>query len=401
MNVLMITQDYPPDLIGGIGKHAAALTEALISEGVRVRVLTLANRLSSCNEDSVIRAPHSLFNVPAVQDSEGWSPLKILHENIEMAAAAGDCSPYDVIHCQDIFAAPVAYSLAKLNGKPLVFTKHFITPLDSNFSKPDLPPAAKIIESYFHLYGIRLQQWCCYGPQRIIAVSREIAERIISLAPEAEEKCTVIPNGTDISFCANPTAVTKCKVTYCPNGETLLLVVGRIVWKKGGDIAIKAVKELADLPIRLIFAGVGSYQEALEQLACDLGIQHKVSFIGFIADEKLSCLYAASDIVLAPSRSEGFSISIIEALMLRKLVIASDIDAIKNVQIKDRHNGLLFEADNEKDLAKKIRWALNNPLPVNDIQERAFADAGQNYSWKAIGKKVLHEYQQAIQAGAS
>jgi len=173
------------------------------------------------------------------------------------------------------------------------------------------------------------------------------------------------------------------------------VVAGRLKWKKGGDIALRALATLADLDWRLIFAGDGEYQPQLESLVESLGLQEQVQFIGFVDSASLARTYALADLVIVPSREEPFGLVASEALALGTLVVASEVGGLAE-QIKHQETGLLFEPDNPIDLAKHIRWAIEHRAQARQIAERGRAYAAAMLAWDAVAQQTVQQYRQAI-----
>lgn len=102
-----------------------------------------------------------------------------------------------------------------------------------------------------------------------------------------------------------------------------LLLISRLVSSKGVDVAIRAVKSLDEhLAIHLTVLGDGPSRSALENLAFNLGVSSKVSFMGFVRDPSPFLLEA--DVLLHTPSSEGFGNVLVEALAYGLPVVASD-----------------------------------------------------------------------------
>lgn len=140
---------------------------------------------------------------------------------------------------------------------------------------------------------------------------------------EFKAKCKVVPLGIEVSKFANPSAekVALFKARY---KRPLVLFVGRLVYYKGCEVLIKAMK---DLDADLLISGEGPLKNELVQLTQDLGITEKVHFLGRVSDEDLPILYAASDMFVLPSVSptECFGLVQVEAMLSGKPVINTSL----------------------------------------------------------------------------
>jgi len=151
-----------------------------------------------------------------------------------------------------------------------------------------------------------------------------------------------------------------------PKSEILVLCVSRIDPRKGQDILIKAMRKVVDKTkrIRCVFVGNGSFSKQmvkargrwhneLLKMVNSLKLADKVRFIGYLENEALYKLYEASDIVVQPSKDEGFGLTVSEAMVFGKPVIGSKTGGIP-VQITHGYNGFLFEPCNHDELASLI-----------------------------------------------
>lgn len=144
-----------------------------------------------------------------------------------------------------------------------------------------------------------------------------------------------------------------------PNGEHLILSIGRLVWEKGHQDVIRAVAELhhsGRRSVRLLIVGVGPEEKRLRALVSDLGLVGKVDFRGWVPHEALPRLYAqASCLVLASLPTmyweEQFGMVIAEALASRLPVIAADSGAIPEVLDGE---GALFPAGDWLGLSREL-----------------------------------------------
>jgi glycosyltransferase involved in cell wall biosynthesis len=154
----------------------------------------------------------------------------------------------------------------------------------------------------------------------IVAVSeREADEGRLVLGADAP--VLLLPNGVD-------------RTRFSPDGpraarddDTQLIVcVGRLSQQKGQDIGIQALALLADRTVRLRFVGGESThgeRTRLERLATSLGVIDRVEWCGPVDDAAPE--YRAADIVIAPSRWEGMSLALLEAMSSGAAIVATDV----------------------------------------------------------------------------
>lgn len=134
----------------------------------------------------------------------------------------------------------------------------------------------------------------------------------------------------------------------------LVGVVGRLSPEKGVDVLLRAVRLLADrgTPVRLAVAGDGPERAALEALAAELAIGDRVAFLGPV--RAVDALYAAVDLVVLPSRSEGLPNVLLEALRADRPVVATRVGAVPEVIGGEPAAGAIVAPDDVAALADAI-----------------------------------------------
>ncbi|HQP91888.1 MAG TPA: glycosyltransferase, partial [Candidatus Omnitrophota bacterium] len=153
--------------------------------------------------------------------------------------------------------------------------------------------------------------------RKIIVSSPNIIENSILLR-RYKEKCVVISFGIDIErFDPSPEILEKAKTIKNRYGQRLLLFVGRLVYYKGLEYLIKAMKSI---DARLLIIGDGPLSSDLKKLAKKTGVEDKISWIGSLKNEDTAPYYHACEVFVLPSSdvSEGFGIVQLEAFACSK-----------------------------------------------------------------------------------
>jgi glycosyltransferase involved in cell wall biosynthesis len=129
---------------------------------------------------------------------------------------------------------------------------------------------------------------------------------------------------------------------------------------KSYDTLLYALGQLASegQPFELLIAGEGPERPRLEGIAARLGIARQVRFLGGVDD--IPALFATAHLMVHPSKSEGLSNTILEAMAEGLPVVASDVDGAAEL-ITDRKTGLLVPPNQPEALAAKIRLLLSDP----------------------------------------
>jgi glycosyltransferase involved in cell wall biosynthesis len=143
-----------------------------------------------------------------------------------------------------------------------------------------------------------------YRRCRYVTVSESSRDELVTLGVE-RDRITVVHNGTP--------EVTGPPLPRAPHPS--LVVLGRLVPHKRVELALRATALLAtELPtLELVVAGQGWWAEPLRQLAADLGVEDRVRFAGFVAEERKHELLCSAWLLLQPSLKEGWGLTIVEA----------------------------------------------------------------------------------------
>ena len=172
-----------------------------------------------------------------------------------------------------------------------------------------------------------------------------------------------------------------------------ILVPATLIPKKGQDTAIKAVARLkaAGLDPVLWLAGnvVGednSYEVYLKDLTKQLDVTENVFFLGWRSD--VPAMMMQADRVVLPTHEEGFGHVILEAMLLKRPVLATPVGGIKD-SIQDGLNGLLFPVQDEKQLAEQIMKIQNDPAFVQRMIENGYKTVTERFTPEAHTQHCL------------
>jgi len=133
----------------------------------------------------------------------------------------------------------------------------------------------------------------------------------------------------------------------------LIGCVGRLEHQKGFDVLLRALADVPDASLCVV--GDGSERAALERLALDLGVANRVLWDGW-SDDPRSRL-GTLDVFVLSSRFEGFPLVVLEALLARAAVVATDVGSVAEAVI-DGETGLLVPPEDPHALAAALRRAL-------------------------------------------
>ena len=175
------------------------------------------------------------------------------------------------------------------------------------------------------------------------------------------------------------------------SGDRLVVgSVGRLDRQKGFDVLLRA---LIDVPEpRLVLVGDGDERGSLESLTADLGLSDRVHFAGWSDDPRRAL--TSFDIFVLPSRFEGFPLAIVEAMLARLPVVATDVGSVREA-VADGETGLLIPPEDPKALAIALRALLNDAERRADFgargRERAlvFSPAAMARAYERVYQEIL------------
>ena len=167
-----------------------------------------------------------------------------------------------------------------------------------------------------------------------------------------------------------------------PNTKLTLGVVSRLEPIKGMDLVVPAFAEVlkAYPATQLLVVGDGSLRASMEEQAAQLGCADHIRFVGHQPQEELSQWYSQMDIVLMPSRSEGFGLTAIEAMAHGCVMVASDVGGLPEV-VRDGICGLLHRTEDVADMASKISSLIGDNDLYNKLRAQSLVEVGK-YSFE-------------------
>lgn len=386
----MLSWEYPPQVVGGLGRHAADLSEALVEMGHEVHVLTGDAADAPANE--VLRGVnvHRLkMYGPAGRDFVE----SVTHLNINMLEAAlglfRQGYAFDIIHSHDWLAAHAGKALKHGLMRPLIATIH-ATEFGRNHG----------LHNDLQRHISNLEWWLTYEAWKVICCSRYMRGEIQYIFQLPEDKIRVIPNGVKAADLAAPDDFQResFRRLYAADNERIVYFVGRLVHEKGVDVLLEAVPLVLaqDEQVKFVIAGKGPAEYALKERARQLGVSQKIYFAGFVDDATRNRLYACADVAVVPSLYEPFGIVALEAMAAGVPVVVSDTGGLSEV-VKHAQNGLRAYPGNPQSLADNILAYLKAPGFAAYIRERAAREVQAEYNWALAAAKTADVYEEVLQ----
>jgi glycosyltransferase involved in cell wall biosynthesis len=242
---------------------------------------------------------------------------------------------------------------------------------------------------------IRDIEWLgTYVADRVICVSRALAEEVQRLYATPPAKSAVVYNGVNVHrFDGRRDGVaTRGRIGIGPN-DPLVLFVGRLAWQKGPDLLLDAVPELLrrQPSAKFAFAGDGHMRSSLEGKAASDGLFDSVRFVGHRNGEDLVDLFKAADAVCVPSRNEPFGIVVLEGWSAARPVVVTRNGGPAEI-VRDQETGFTVSADRES-----LSWGLGTVLADRERSERigqnGRREAELRFTWDTIAAQTTDVYE--------
>ncbi len=314
--------------------------------GIRTHVIELIRRVDRAQFSLTVAAPQAfLANLPPDLPEYASCSLPLLAKTSpndlicasRIAGVAGRTR--FVVHAHGMRASFVSALARKIADFPLVVTLH------------NIPPRGRV--EHVAVNFVRS------SADVLVTVSEAIADGVGG--------ATVIPNGVDLTHFAGLDRSSARLRLNLSESEFVVGCVARLSPEKGVDLLLRAAAMLPN--IKFIVAGDGPQRNRLTASA-----PANVRMLGHVPDTRL--IYAASDIIAIPSRSEGQGIVALEAMASGTAVVASNVGGLTET-IENNKTGLLFAPENPSALAAAIS-ALSDGSLRGELAANALAWIQQN-----------------------
>jgi glycogen(starch) synthase len=389
MRVLILSWEYPPLIEGGLARHVRKLAENLVAQGTEVHVLARGTEDSPAEEELDGVMVHRVREPERPRDLSEFVTW-VEHMNADMLAVGvevGDRYDFDLVHGHDWLVAVAGDHLANRFRCPLAVTIH-ATEYGRHQGWVDKHPQS-------HIHGV--ERWMANRAERVIACSAYMREHVADIYGLEEERVTVIPNGIDPSELTPVADLGALRARFARPDDRLLLLVGRLVYEKGFQLALEALPGLiARLGnVRFIVAGSGTAEADLKRQATDLGLDAHGEFLGWIGDDVLHSLYRISDLTVVPSLYEPFGLVALEAMASGCPCIVADTGGLREIVPADDRVGLRFNGGDPEHLATMVERLLTD----EPLRDRLVAEASEHvltFDWADVARQTADLYEAVV-----
>ncbi len=388
MRILILSWEYPPRIVGGLGKHVHRLSTALADAGHTVHVVTRDHPDAPAEEEvdgvHVVRVGEYPPIVP-FEDLIPW----VLQLNVGVLERATKIlleEEVDLVHAHDWLVGYAAASVKNLFDLPLVSTVHAT---EYGRHQGYLPgPMNKLIH--------QIEWWLTYESRRTITCSRYMHDQIEEIFQLPPAKLDVIPNGVDLDALRKPDGVEEFSAKHLRYGEKMIFFAGRLEYEKGVQTVLDALPLVTErVPVRFFVAGVGTHEDALREHVERDGLDGHVEFLGFVPEDELRMFYAAADLAVVPSIYEPFGMVALETMAAGTPCIAADTGGLRELVVHDA-TGLRFEPGDPASLAGAILRLLTDARLDRRLTLDARRMLNDQFSWPTIALRTVDVYERAM-----
>ncbi|MBY0088651.1 1,4-alpha-glucan branching protein domain-containing protein [Brevibacillus brevis] len=381
--VLMLTWEFPPHVVGGLGRAVYDLARHLVQQGVAVHVLTRAT--DSCSIDETMEGVH-IHRLPTYIPSEQADFLAwVFQLNLAMVDAVSQLWSLgvrpDLIHAHDWLVSWAAIELKQRYSLPLVSTIHALE--HGRHQGIHTPLQQRIHEC---------ERTLTQSSDSMIVCSKYMESEVMRLFGTPSSQLRVIHNGVDLIPLPDVNREQLRQELAIGDGPVLFFV-GRLVREKGVHLLLESMARLRDeFPhARLLVAGRGPMQDEWEQLVHQMGLFEQVRFLGFVDDRRRNELFALADVAVFPSLYEPFGIVALEAMALGTPILVADTGGLREI-VRHGENGAMMYTGDPESLTNQLRWLLRDPDQRHKLAQTAMQDVKQFYNWTLLASQTIDLY---------
>ena len=404
MHIVILTNEYPPNVYGGAGVHVEYLTNALSRIGGEehtIEVLCFGDQEMDRGNLKVrgVEVPAEL----PVQDERHRKLMDTLARDLVMAGSVAEA---DIVHCHTWYSHLAGCLTKQLTGGKLVLTTHSL--------EPHRPWKAEQLGT-----GYQVSSWvertAFENADGVVAVSGAMAEDVEELYDVDRDRIEVIYNGIDLEQYSPKQDRSVLEKYDIDPDRPFVLFVGRITRQKGILHLVNAIPEMAEGTQVVLCAGAPDTEEIEQEMterveaAREAG-GHDITWIPeMLPKDDIITIYSHAAVFVCPSVYEPFGIINLEAMACRTPVVAAAVGGIPEIVV-DGETGYLVpfesksgeDADPEhpeaysRDLAEKVNVLMNDAELREEMADKSRRRVEEIFSWDQIAEETLAFYERLL-----
>jgi phosphatidylinositol alpha 1,6-mannosyltransferase len=391
MRIMIVTDQYPP-MVGGVPTVTRGLATAFVERGHVVSVIapSYGTRDARGLEDNIRVYRFSSFEWPTYKDLRiPFLPFFALRNLIKRLDP-------DIIHIHSpLVLGNIAQILAGGLGKPVVVTNHYL-PINMSRTLDDDQFFGRHVSNITYKYLVHFCNCCQY----VTAPTQTALNLLYKHGLRAPARA--ISNGINLhTFSPGERDEQLLRRFALPTDRPLALHVNRLSEEKRVNVLLDAAAKMQS-DTHIVLVGTGPVADELREQTRELGLEKRVSFLGFVSDEDLLPLRRSSDFFVIPSVADLQSLSTMEAMACGLPVIAANAYALPELA-HHNDNGFLFQPGNTDELAHYMDLLasdqdLRSRMSAASLRIIANHDSAKVITeWEGIYQRLTSKFQQKRQ----
>ena len=389
MNILILSDYYPPDKIGGVGEISKNLKRAYEHHGHNVYVLTTGVQTVGDKNNHVYR---SLKNLTLGVFVNNIFALWFLRKH-----------KIDIINLHQ--SSTTLFLLAKifkpLCGFPKIVNSFQVLYISEFLEIRPVKIQGVIFRPKFYEY---IEKYIAAPVHILIDFVGYLFTDVVTVVSHAGKKemeltfgklmpkpIHIIPNGVNPSDFDPSKAQNNLEIKSQIEGCKVIMYTGVFRTRKRLFNLIFILKEILQKNnnVKLVFVGGGrGLEEPLSRLAQEIQVDSHVIFCGKVPNAKIPHYLALADIFCLPSSYEGMPVALLEAMSMGKAVLSTRTSGMIDL-IEDRVTGRLVEVDNINKFANAALDLLSDKKSADIMGKQARKIINANYQWNNLAKSYI------------
>lgn len=400
MNILMVTEAFYPDGIGGAHTYVYNLSKNLIRQGHNVYVITIKVKEGASTQEDIegirvlryktpLKGPFLFIRRPVASIINSRRLFCSITREIQ----------FDIINFHLVLPAFGINTCSASKRIPKIYTFHSSMFEDVSIQirrKKYFPSFLNnLVFTVIKLIEKANLKWC----EKVIVLSDFSKRYITDIYKQNPDKVIIIPGGVDVDkFVPPEDKISLKRRLSLPLDKAILLTARRLVVRMGLENLIYAIRYVVEKEknVILFILGGGFLKRDLEDLIEREDLKGHIILLGPVDADKMSSYYQACDVFIIPSKyDEWFGLVTIEALSCGVPVVGTPVGATSEILGKiDRD--LLFSGTEAQDMADGILKFLKNKDYFFGKSREFRKFVVENYSWEIVSCKTEKLYRSII-----
>jgi len=410
MKVLVVCQEDPEYILGGMGRHLRELFRSMATRG-------------DAEIDMLVNGPHDGpkrylgFTKYHSDKLICWKPMNpnmtsIMSSDIQMARTLcqllAEGKRWDLVHVHEWNAFQVARMVRDALNIPMVGTMHLC--ISKLMQGVDLPPDMRKKETpsfgEADIYLMQQEGHLIVDSDELILCSKAY-EKIIREVFLTDRPINVILNGirTD-EWKSDPDAAAKAKSSLNLPDRPIALFVGRIADMKGIRPLLEAIRR-GDSGYCVVIAGEVNANTEEDKERWDVtqmlrDVEHdypgRLRWVGFQHDDILKGLYSLAEVGLMPSTHEPFGIVALEFLSMGVPLICTEVDGLRELVVNEdgsEEYAMIIEPNDPGQIYRAMETLRSDQRAREELRELGIKRASE-FDWKVAADRTVDVYKKVI-----